>query len=79
MPATVTTGFCAVEVKLLGPAQLYITPEVEDEPERVTEELELQDIDPLAVAVAPGAVVFRATRAVSVPEQPVEGLNTVKV
>jgi hypothetical protein len=78
-PATVTTGFCAVEVKLFGPVQLYVTPGVEEEPESVTGVLALQETDPLALALAPGPVVFRATNAVSVPEQPVDGLNTVNV
>ena len=79
MPATVTAGFCAVEVKLFGPVQLKVAPGVDEEPESVTEVLVVQDSDPLALAVAPGLEVFRATSAVSVPEQPVDGLNTVKV
>ena len=74
MPATVTTGFWAVDVKSFGPVQLYVTPEVEEEPKRVTEEFPLQEIDPLALALAPGGVVFRATRTVSVPLHPVAGL-----
>ena len=59
---------------MFGPVQLYVTPKVEDEPERVTEEPEVQESDPLALALAPGPVVLRATRAVSVPLQPVAGL-----
>ena len=73
VPAVVTTGFCAVEVKLFGPVQLYETLLVDELPERVTEEPPLQLSDPLALALASGAVVFSTTMAVSVPLQPVAG------
>ena len=63
---------------MFGPVQLYLTPEV-GEAERVTEELPLQEIDPLALALALGPELLRVTSAVSVPLQPVAGLNTVKV
>ena len=59
---------------MFGPVQLYVTPEVEDEAERVTEDPEVQESGPLALALAHAAVVFSATRAVSVPLQPVAGL-----
>ena len=66
-------------MKPFGPVQLYVTPEVEEEPERVAEEPAVQLSDPLAVAVAPGGVLFNETRAVSLPVQPVEGSVTVNV
>jgi hypothetical protein len=78
-PTVVTTGFCAAAVKLFGPVQLYVTSEVEEEPERVTEDVPVQESVPLALALAPGHELFRSTRAVSVPRQPVAGFQTVKV
>jgi hypothetical protein len=51
---------------------------VEEEPERVTEEV-VQLSDPLAEAEAPGGVLFNETSAVSLPVQPVDGSVTVRV
>jgi hypothetical protein len=79
VPAAVTTGFWVVEAKLFGPVQLYVTPEVEEEPERVAVEPVLHVTAPLAEAEAPGAVLFKETSAVSLPVQPVDGSVTVSV
>ena len=78
-PIVVTTGFCAAAVKLFGPVQLYVIPEVEEEPERVTEDVPVQESVPLALAQAPGPELFGTTWAVPVPLQPVPGLKTSKV
>lgn len=77
-PAVPIDGFCEVDVKLLGPVQLYVTPEVLELPESVTE-VAVQLNGPLLEAVAPGAVVFAFTVAVAVEIHPLEGLVTVSV
>ena len=51
-----TVGFCVVEVKLPGPLQLYVTPEVEEFPPRAIEVFVQVSVSP--VAVAPGVVIF---------------------
>ena len=77
VPVALTVGFCEVEVNPLGPVQLYVTPEVTELPERVSEFL-VQVREP-PVAVAPGAAAFWGTDAIAVEIQPLTGLVTVRV
>ena len=76
-PALLTVGFCKVEIKLLGPLQLLVTPDVDELPARVTEVLAQVIVPP--DAVAPGKIISCETIAVSVDIQPLTGLVTVKV
>ncbi len=62
----------------MGPDQLYVTPEVEELPESVTDVVE-QVIGPLTLDEAPGAVIFWVTVVVTVEVQPLLGLETVNV
>jgi hypothetical protein len=69
VPTADALGFCDVDEKLLGPDQLYVTPEVEELPESVTDVTE-HVIGPLTLAVAPGAVIFWVTVVFTVEVQP---------
>jgi hypothetical protein len=71
-------GFCNADAKLFGPVQAYVTPNVPEFPERVTEGF-IQPRGPLTPAVAPGTVVSFATLVVAMEIHPFAGLVTVKV
>jgi hypothetical protein len=72
-----TDGFCAVDVKLPGPVQAYVTPEVDELPASVTVVAAQVIVPP--VADAPGAVLLVVTVAVADELQPLAGFLTVKL
>ena len=72
-----TVGFCELEVKLPGPLQLNVTPEVGELPERAIDVLVQVSVSP--VAVAPGVALFDVTLVVAVDTQPLVGLVTVNI
>jgi hypothetical protein len=76
VPEAPTDGFCKVDVKLPGPVQLYVTPDVEELPERETAGLPHPRVS-LTIAAAPGVIVSLATMAVAVEIQPLAGSVTV--
>jgi hypothetical protein len=79
VPAAVAVAVAPVAVKLLGPVQAKVVPEVVDAPVRVTLAVE-QVRDPELVAVTPaGAVILEATVTEAVAVHPVVGLVAVRV
>jgi hypothetical protein len=67
-----------MEVKPLGPVQLYVTPETRELPESATD-VDTQVSCPLSPAVAPGAVLSSVTITGVVEIQPLTRFATVNV
>jgi hypothetical protein len=72
-------GAATTEVKLFGPLQLYVTPDVAELPVKVTLVL-VQVIGPsLTAVILAGAVVFKVTGVLAEAVQPLDGSVTVTV